>query len=90
MFSRTTIASSTTNPTDKTNPKSISRFIENPKNFIKIKTPTSDTGIAQNGIKAELIVPKNKYVTPVTRITASTTAQTTSFIDSRTNSVSSC
>ena len=30
-----------------------------------MNTPINDTGIAQNGIKAALAVPKNKYVTTI-------------------------
>ena len=60
VFSKTTIASSTTSPTARTKPNKISKFIENPKIFININTPINDTGIAANGINAALAVPKNR------------------------------
>ena len=53
------------------------------------KVAISETGIAQKGIKEALAVPKNKYVTALTRIIANIIASITSCIDSLTNSVSS-
>ena len=60
VFSRTTIASSTTRPTAKTKPNKIKRFIDNPIAAINKNTPINETGIAQKGINAALAVPKNK------------------------------
>ena len=59
--------------TMNTNPNNINRLIEKPSNAIKIKTPISETGIAQNGINEALAVPKNKYVTALTKIIAKIT-----------------
>ena len=89
MFSSTTIASSTTSPTARTKPNKIKRFIEKPNNAINIKTPISETGMAQKGISEALAVPRNKYVTALTKTIASIIALITSCIDSLTNSVSS-
>ena len=89
MFSSTTIASSTTRPTARTNPNNINKFIENPMPASIVKTPINETGIAQKGTNAALAVPRNRYVTADTRIIARIIASTTSLIDSLTNSVTS-
>ena len=78
VFSNTTIASSTTKPTARTKPNKINKLIENPINAININTPINETGIAQNGMNAARAVPKNKYVTALTRAIASIIALTTS------------
>ena len=61
-----------------------------PKSPTKINTPIKDTGIAHNGMNAARAEPKNKYVTKATSKIANPIASSTSAIDSRINSVSSC
>ena len=54
---------------------------------MNINTPINETGIAQKGMNAARAVPKNRYVTALTKAIANTIALTTSLIDSLTNSV---
>ena len=70
-FSTTTIASSTTMPIARTNPKSERLFIENPKRYIAAKVPMRDTGIAKSGIIAALQLCRNNITTNTTNIMAS-------------------
>ncbi len=68
-FSTTTIASSTTNPTDSTIARMVRRFRLKPKAYITAAAPTSDTGIATSGTRAVRTDPMNKNTTtPTIRI----------------------
>ncbi len=59
-FSTTTIASSTTRPTDSTIARIVSRFRLKPKAYITIAAPSSDTGMATSGTSAVRIDPMNR------------------------------
>ncbi len=81
-FSITTIASSTTTPTARTNANNDKRLIDIPRAFNAAKVPIKDTGIVTQGTSVAIPSPKNKKIinttiTPVKRIVNST-----SFIDS--------
>ena len=68
-FSTTTIASSTTRPTDSTIARIVSRFRLKPKASITIAAPTSETGIATSGTSAVRTEPMNRNTTrPTIRI----------------------
>ena len=71
-FSTTTIASSTTNPTDSTIARMVSRLRLNPKAYMTIAAPTSDTGIATSGTSAVRIEPMNRNTTRPTMMMVST------------------
>jgi hypothetical protein len=43
------MASSTTSPMAKINPKRVRRFTENPRTYITIKAPRMETGMAKVG-----------------------------------------
>ena len=81
IFSRTTIASSTTIPIDKTIAKSVSVFMEKPKRYKPAKVPISDIGTAIIGIKVARQFCKNRNTTITTRSIASPSVLNTSFID---------
>ena len=71
-FSTTTIASSTTRPTDNTIARIVSRFSEKPHAAITATAPISDTGIATSGTSAVRIDPRNRKTTkPTIRIVSS-------------------
>ncbi len=88
-FSTTMMASSTTSPIASTSASSVSRLIENPKISIRVKVPTSDSGIATVGIATERTEPRNRNTTKVTISSASTNVRITSLIALFTNSVES-
>ena len=87
IFSITIIASSTTIPIAKTSPKSVKRFILNPKAYIPANAPTIDTGTAIKGIIVALQFCKNRKIIKITKIRASTNVFTTSSIDAVIKSV---
>ena len=59
-FSTTTIASSTTRPTDSTIARMVSRFKLKPSANMTIAAPMSETGIATSGTSAVRIEPMNR------------------------------
>ena len=81
IFSKTTMASSTTIPIDKTIAKSVSVFIEKPKRYKPANVPIRDIGTAMIGIKVARQFCKNKNTTSTTRSIASPNVLNTSFID---------
>src|ERR1700680_297081 len=83
-FSITTIASSTTSPVASVMPNSVNVLIENPKALIKMKVPTSDTGIVIAGMKVLRQSCKNKKMTAITSATACASVISTSRMDSLT------
>ena len=85
MFSKTTIASSTTSPTAKTYANKVRTFIEKPNISNIINDATSDTGIAIAGIRVAQKDLKNRNITAITRHMAMLSALKTSFIDASTN-----
>ena len=88
-FSTTTIASSTTRPTDSTMARIVSRFRLKPKASITIAAPTSETGIATSGTSAVRIEPMNRNTTRPTIRIVSTSVLVISFSASRMNTVPS-
>ena len=81
-FSTTTIASSTTRPTDSTMASSVSRFSVKPNACIRNTPPISDTGMATTGTSAERSDPRNRKITSMTIRTVSLSVWTTSRIAS--------
>ena len=65
-FSTTTMASSTTKPTDNTMARIVNRFRLKPNAYMKIAAPTNDTGMATNGTKAVRTEPMNRNTTVAT------------------------
>ena len=65
-FSTTTIASSTTNPTESTMASKVSRLMVKPNTCIKNTAPTSETGIATRGMRTVRMDPRNKKMTTIT------------------------
>jgi hypothetical protein len=88
-FSTTTIASSTTRPTDSTIASSVSRFSVKPNACIKKTPPISETGIATTGTSAERKDPRNRKITTITIRIVSVSVLTTSCIASRMYAVES-
>ena len=81
IFSKTTMASSTTIPIDKTMAKSVSVLIEKPKRYRPAKVPISDIGTAIIGIKVARQFCKNRNTTITTRSIASPSVLNTSFME---------
>ena len=86
-FSTTMMASSTTRPIASTNASSVSRLIEKPNTSMKVKVPTSESGIATTGINTERGEPRKTNTTSVTISTAITSVRTTSWMALLTKSV---
>src|SRR6202171_4763110 len=86
-FSITTIASSTTSPVASVMPNSVSVLIENPKALMKMKVPTSDTGMVIAGINVLRQSCKNKKMTAITSKMACSSVISTSRMDSLTTLV---
>jgi len=81
VFSITIIASSTTRPIARINPKRVKRLIENPKRYIPANVPIRETGIARAGIIVALNFPKNINRIIVTYTIASINVLITSWIE---------
>ena len=89
MFSTTTMASSTTRPTESTMARMVSRFRLKPKAIITRPAPISDTGIATSGTMAVRIEPRNRNTTTATMSTVSTSVLEISLSAERMNMVPS-
>ncbi len=89
MFSITTIASSTTSPVASTMPNSVKVLMENPSNLINANVPIRETGIVTAGISVLRQSCRNRNITIITKMTASTSVFNTSLIESPTNVVES-
>ncbi len=87
LASTTTIASSTTSPMARTNPKSVSVLMLNENGMKKMNVPTSDTGTASIGIADERKLPRKRKTTTITSPIASKSVLSTSRIDVVTKSV---
>ncbi len=70
-FSTTTIASSTTMPTARTSPNSVSMLMEKPRASMTANVPTSETGMAARGMIVARHVCRNKRTTMTTSPMAS-------------------
>ena len=86
MFSKTTIASSTTNPVASVKPKSVSVLIEKPSSFIAANVPISETGIVIDGISVLCQFCKKMKMTSTTSRIAISSVTRTSLIEARTKS----
>ncbi len=80
--STTTMASSTTIPMDSTSPNSVKLFKLKPNAAMAAKVPTMATGTATSGMSADRQFCRNTSTTIATRIMASRSVFTTSWIDS--------
>jgi hypothetical protein len=82
MFSSTTMESSTTRPIASTIARSVSVFTLNPKRYMKVKAPTSDTGIVTSGISVAGRLRRKRKITSATSTIASMIVRKTALIDS--------
>ncbi len=87
IFSVTTMASSTTNPTDKTTANIDNTLMENPARYITKNMPISEIGITNAGISVTRQFRKKKNMMATTRIKAITTVDSTSRIEALMNLV---
>ena len=81
-FSTTTMASSTTNPTESTIASSVSRFRVNPNTCMRNTAPMSEIGIATSGTSTERNEPRNRKMTIITISSVSISVLTTSWMAS--------
>ena len=88
-FSTTTIASSTTRPTDSTIARMVSRFRLKPAANITIAAPIRETGMATSGTSAVRTEPMNRNTTRATIRIVSPSVLVISFSASRMNVVPS-
>ena len=88
-FSTTTIASSTTRPTDSTMASIVKRLRLKPNASITIAAPTSETGIATSGTSAVRTEPMNRKTTSPTIVIVSPSVFVISFSASSMNTVAS-
>ncbi len=82
-FSTTTIASSTTKPTDSTTASMVSRLSENPMRDMAAVAPRIEIGMVRRGTKALRIDPINATTTSPTRKTVSPSVRKISLTASR-------
>ena len=87
IFSRTTIASSTTSPIAKTSASKVSVLIEKPAAYIKVQAPIRHTGIVTSGMIEARKVPRNTKITKATSATASMMVRNTASRDLSINTV---
>ena len=88
-FSTTTIASSTTNPTDNTIASSVNKLSENPIKYMQMVAPINETGMATSGTMAVRIEPIKTKTTMPTIAIVSMSVFEISFSASRMNFVAS-
>ena len=88
-FSTTTMASSTTSPTDNNMARRVRRFSEKPKSCMRKTAPIKDTGIATTGTKADRADPRNRNMTRTTMLRVSDRVLITSVMAVRIYSVAS-
>ena len=82
MFSSTMIASSTTMPIASTIASRVSRLMVKPISNIRNNAPISDSGMVTAGISTLRSEPRNRKITTITMISASTIVLMTSLIAS--------
>ena len=78
-FSTTTMASSTTRPTDKTMASRVSRFSENPIAIMAAMAPMREIGMVTRGTSALRADPRNRNTMMPTMATVSTNVVAISF-----------
>ena len=79
-FSTTTMASSTTNPTERTMASRVKRLIVKPNTCIRNTAPMSDTGMATTGTSTERSEPRKRKMTITTTSRVSASVFTTSLM----------
>ena len=79
-FSTTTMASSTTSPTESTMASSVSRLMVKPNAWMRKTPPISETGIATTGTSAERKEPRKRKMTITTISSVSSSVSTTSLM----------
>jgi len=79
-FSTTTIASSTTRPTERTMASRVRRFRVNPNTCIRNTAPMSETGIATTGTSTDRKEPRKRKMTMTTMSSVSRKVRITSSI----------
>ncbi len=77
-FSTTTMASSTTRPTERTIASSVRRLMVKPKSCMRNTAPMSDTGMATTGTSTERSEPRKRKITTTTMRMVSSSVWTTS------------
>jgi len=83
MFSSMTMASSTTNPTDRVSAMSVRLFTEKSVRYITANVPTMENGSARLGMIVAEMFRRNRKITRMTRHSVSTRVNLTSLTDSR-------
>jgi hypothetical protein len=81
-FSTTTMASSTTSPTESTMASSVSRLTVNPKTCIRKTAPMSESGMATTGDQTERNEPRKRKMTTTTMSSVSPSVLSTSWMAS--------
>ena len=79
-FSTTTMASSTTRPTESTMASRVSRFTVKPKTCMRNTAPMSETGMATTGTSTERSEPRKRKITSTTISSVSASVSTTSLM----------
>ena len=77
-FSTTTMASSTTRPTESTMASRVSRLMVKPKSCMRKTAPMSETGMATTGTSTERSEPRKRKITTTTMSRVSSRVCTTS------------
>ena len=77
-FSTTTMASSTTRPTESTMASRVSRFTVKPKTCMRKTAPMSETGMATTGTSTERSEPRKRKMTTTTMSSVSARVRSTS------------
>src|SRR6267154_5461191 len=83
MFSSMTMASSTTNPTDKVKASSVILLMEKSSTYMTAKVPHSEIGTASAGIRVADAERRNRKITRMTRLMAISRVSSTSLTDWR-------
>ena len=83
MFSRTTIASSTTNPTDNVSAMRDRLSMLYPRTYIAANVPAMDSGSARDGMTVAERLRRNRKMTRTTSASVSQSVNFTSATDSR-------
>src|SRR5579871_3715127 len=85
MFSSITIASSTTNPTDRVSAMSVRLLIEKLNRYIAAQLAMSEMGTASDGIMVAAAERRNRKITVTTSAIATAKVTCTSFTELRTD-----
>src|SRR5215831_21281497 len=83
MFSSITMASSTTNPTDRVSASNVMLLIEYPNRYMAAQVAISEIGTANAGIAVAATERKNRKITSTTSAMAIASVTFTSLTESR-------